>query len=312
MAFSLFESKDKIINALSKTRQDLGSNLVSLFQANPPVDESLWQDIEDLLVSADVGIETSGKLILEIKKSVQKHGISSSNELLEQLKFELLNLLKANPENTGNKDYNSTPFVIMVVGVNGVGKTTSVAKLAAYYQGIGKSVLLGAGDTFRAAAIDQLKIWGEKLGVDVVAHQQGSDPGAVAFDAYNAAIARQVDILIYDTAGRLHNKTELMEELSKVNRVFKRISPNASHQTLLVIDATTGQNGIEQAKNFKSSAEINAIFLAKLDSSAKGGVTVAISDQLGIPVRFVGTGESVNDLSIFDPEHFVNGLFNEI
>ncbi len=311
MAFSLFESKDKIINALSKTRQDLGSNLVSLFQANPPVDESLWQDIEDLLVSADVGIETSGKLILEIKKSVQKHGISSSNELLEQLKFELLNLLKANPENTGNKDYNSTPFVIMVVGVNGVGKTTSVAKLAAYYQGIGKSVLLGAGDTFRAAAIDQLKIWGEKLGVDVVAHQQGSDPGAVAFDAYNAAIARQVDILIYDTAGRLHNKTELMEELSKVNRVFKRISLNASHQTLLVIDATTGQNGIEQAKNFKSSAEINAIFLAKLDSSAKGGVAVAISDQLGIPVRFVGTGESVNDLSIFDPEHFVNGLFTE-
>ena len=199
----------------------------------------------------------------------------------------------------------------MVVGVNGVCKTTSVAKLAAYYQRMGKNITLGAGDTFRAAAIDQLKVWGERLNLHVVAHQQGSDPGAIAFDAYNAAIALQADVLIYDTAGRLHNKNHLMDELSKINRVFGRISSDAPHQILLVLDATTGQNGLEHARSFQRIVDINAIFLTKLDSTAKGGIVIAINDQLGIPVALVGTGEQVNDLSIFDRNNFIDGLFDD-
>lgn len=315
MAFSFFESKDNISKALSKTRKDLGNNLSSLFQPSAKIDDSLWLELEDLLVSADTGVATSTKLIEKVKNSAQKQNINAAEEVLGLLKDELLRLMNPYQEPYLEEFFNSSsppkPFVIMVVGVNGVGKTTSVAKLASYYQKMGKNIILGAGDTFRAAAIDQLNVWGKRLGLDVIAHQHGSDPGAVAFDAYNAAIARQADVLIYDTAGRLHNKSALMDELSKINRVFGRISPDAPHQTFLVLDATTGQNGIEQARSFQSFIDVSAIFLTKLDSTAKGGIAVAISDQLGIPVALVGTGEHLNDLAIFDPSNFVDGLFNE-
>lgn len=315
MAFSFFESKDNISKALSKTRKDLGNNLSSLFQPSAKIDDSLWLELEDLLVSADTGVATSTKLIEKVKNSAQKQNINAAEEVLGLLKDELLRLMNPYQEPYLEEFFNSSsppkPFVIMVVGVNGVGKTTSVAKLASYYQKMGKNIILGAGDTFRAAAIDQLNVWGKRLGLDVIAHQHGSDPGAVAFDAYNAAIARQADVLIYDTAGRLHNKSALMDELSKINRVFGRISPDAPHQTFLVLDATTGQNGIEQARSFQSFIDVSAIFLTKLDSTAKGGIAVAISDQLGIPVALVGTGEHLNDLAIFDPGNFVDGLFNE-
>ena len=315
MAFSLFESKENIFKALSKTRKDLGHNLSYLFQPSTKIDESLWQDLEDLLISADTGIETTAKLIAKIKTSAQKQNIDTSMEIMGLLKSELLCLMNPYQEPYLEEFFTDPscpkPLVIMVVGVNGVGKTTSVAKLAAYYQRMGKNITLGAGDTFRAAAIDQLKVWGERLNLDVVAHQQGSDPGAIAFDAYNAAIARQADVLIYDTAGRLHNKNHLMDELSKINRVFGRISSGAPHQILLVLDATTGQNGLEQARSFQRIVDINAIFLTKLDSTAKGGIVIAINDQLGIPVALVGTGEQVNDLSIFDRNNFIDGLFDE-
>ena len=199
----------------------------------------------------------------------------------------------------------------MIVGVNGSGKTTSIAKIAAHYQRTGKSVLIGAGDTFRAAAIDQLKVWGDRLNTDVVAHQPGSDPGAVAYDAYEAAAARGVDVLLFDTAGRLHTKTPLMDELRKVRRVFASRTPGAPHQTLLVLDATTGHNGVEQARLFQEAVGVDGVFLAKLDGTAKGGVTVAIAQQLKLPVVFIGTGEGTDDLALFDTDDFVDGLFGD-
>ena len=203
------------------------------------------------------------------------------------------------------------PFVLMVAGVNGVGKTTSIAKMTAHYRQMGKSVLIGAGDTFRAAAIDQLKVWGDRLNVDVVAHQQGADPGAVAFDAYEAAVARGADVLIFDTAGRLHTKGPLIEELRKVRRVFERQAPGAPQQTLLVLDATTGRNGLEQARVFQEAVGVDGVFLAKLDGTAKGGITVAIAQELHLPVVFIGSGEGLDDLSLFNTDDFVDALFGD-
>ena len=197
----------------------------------------------------------------------------------------------------------------MVVGVNGVGKTTSIAKVASHFLKNGKKVMIGAGDTYRAAAIEQVQIWGKRLGIDVIAHQSGSDPAAVAFDSYNAALSRNADVLIFDTAGRLHNKTDLMNELQKISRVFKRANELAPHQTLLVLDATTGQNGLQQARIFNESVGISSVFLTKLDGTAKGGIVVAIASELGLPVSFVGTGESMEDVSLFDIDDYVNGLF---
>ena len=315
MVFNFFRHrhKDKTTDALAKTRDNWGGGLASLFQNATLADDSLWENLEDALISADVGVDTSLETVNCVRQRVRSEGISNPNDVLELFKEELALLL--DPEDKSLWDWYdqpelaAKPFVLMVVGVNGVGKTTSIAKMAAHYQAMGKSVLIGAGDTFRAAAIDQIKVWGERLRIDVVAHQQGSDPGAVAFDAYQAAVARGADVLIFDTAGRLHTRAPLIEELRKVRRVFQNHMPGAPQQTLLVLDATTGHNGVEQARIFQEAVGVNGIFLAKLDGTAKGGIAAAISKELRLPVVFIGTGEGLEDLSLFDTDLFVDALF---
>jgi fused signal recognition particle receptor len=315
MVFRLFRKKEKTTQALAKTRNGWGGGLNAIFQGPTLSDEALWEEVEDALISADVGVDTSLETINRVRQRVREEGVSGTQPVVEILKEELAVLL--DPVDTDIWDWydqpelTSKPFVLMVVGVNGVGKTTSVAKMVQHYQSMGKSVLLGAGDTFRAAAIDQLKIWGERLNVEVIAHQQGSDPGAVAFDAHQAAVARGADVLIFDTAGRLHTKGPLIEEISKVQRVFQRQQPDAPQQTLLVLDATTGHNGIEQARVFQEAVGVNGVFLAKLDGTAKGGITVAIAQELKLPVIFIGTGEGLDDLSLFDTDDFVDALFGD-
>ncbi len=315
MVFRFFRRKEKTSGALARTRAGWGGGLSSLFQGAVLSDESLWESLEDALISADVGVDASLALVNRVRQRVRDEGISNPADAPELFKEELAVLL--DPADTtiwdwyDREDLAAKPFVLMVVGVNGVGKTTSIAKLTAHYQRLGKSVLIGAGDTFRAAAIDQLKVWGGRLDVDIVAHQQGSDPGAVAFDAYQAAAARGADVLIFDTAGRLHNKAPLIEELRKVRRVFERQAEGAPQQTLLVIDATTGRNGLEQARVFQEAVGVDGVLLAKLDGTAKGGVTVAIAQDLRLPVVFIGSGEGVDDLSLFDTDDFVDALFGD-
>jgi fused signal recognition particle receptor len=315
MVFRLFRKKEKTTQALAKTRKGWGGGLNAIFQGATLSDEALWEEVEDALISADVGVDTSLETINRVRQRVREEGVSGIQPVVEMFKEELAVLL--DPVATDIWDWYdqpalpSKPFVLMVVGVNGVGKTTSIAKMVQHYQSMGKSVLLGAGDTFRAAAIDQLKIWGERLNVEVIAHQRGSDPGAVAFDAHQAAVARGTDVLIFDTAGRLHTKGPLIEEISKVQRVFQRQQPDAPQQTLLVLDATTGHNGIEQARVFQKAVGVNGVFLAKLDGTAKGGITVAIAQDLKLPVIFIGTGENLDDLSLFNTDDFVDALFGD-
>ena len=313
MVFRFFRRKDKIAGALARTRSGWGGGLHSLFQEATLSDDDLWESVEDALISADVGVDSALALVNRVRGRVREEGASGGGEVVEMFKEEMAALL--DPADPGIWDWYdqpelpARPFVLMVVGVNGVGKTTSIAKMAAHYQSLGKSVLIGAGDTFRAAAIDQLRVWGERLGCDVVAHQQGSDPGAVAYDAHQAAVARGADVLIFDTAGRLHNKAPLIEELRKVRRVFERQADGAPHQTLLVLDATTGRNGLDQARVFQEASGVDGVFLAKLDGTAKGGITVAIAQELRLPVVFVGSGEGLDDLSLFDTDDFVDALF---
>ena len=315
MVFSLFRRKEKTTDALARTRRGWGGGLASFFQHATPADDALWERIEDALVSADVGIDTALRTVDVVRRRVRDERIADPAEVLELFKEELALLLE--PRDPGIWDWYdqeqlaAKPFVLMVVGVNGAGKTTSIAKMAAHYRRLGKSVLLGAADTFRAAAIEQLKVWGGRLDADVVAHQHGSDPGAVAFDAHAAAVARNADVLILDTAGRLHTKAPLIEELRKVRRVLARQDPAAPHQTLLVIDASTGRNGLEQARVFREAVGVDGVFLAKIDGTAKGGVTVAIARELHLPVIFMGTGEGLDDLSLFDTDHFVDALFGD-
>lgn len=315
MVFSLFRRKEKTTNALAKTRRGWSGGLASFFRNAALTDDALWEQIEDALISADVGVDTALETVENVRQRVREEDIADPAEVLELFKEEIALLL--DPQDPGIWDWYdqeqlaAKPFVLMVVGVNGAGKTTSIAKMAAHYQQMGKSVLIGAADTFRAAAIEQIKVWGRRLGVDVVAHQHGSDPGAVAFDAYEAAAARDADVLILDTAGRLHTKAPLIEELRKVRRVFERQDPAAPHQTLLVLDATTGHNGLEQARVFQEAVGVDGVFLAKLDGTAKGGVAVAIAQELRLPVIFIGTGEGLDDLSLFDTDHFVDALFGD-
>lgn len=312
MVFRLFRRKDKTNEALARTRKGWGGGLSALFQGATLSDDALWEEVEDALISSDVGVDTSLALVNRVRQRVREEG---ADDVVEMFKEEMAVLL--DPKDTtvwdwyDQEDLAAKPFVLMIVGVNGVGKTTSIAKLTKHYQEMGKTVMVGAGDTFRAAAIEQVQIWGERLKIDVVAHQQGSDPGAVAYDAYQAAVARGADVLIFDTAGRLHTKGPLIEELRKVRRIFERFDETVPQQTLLVLDATTGHNGLEQAKVFQEAVGVNGVFLTKLDGTAKGGITVAIAQELDLPVIFIGTGEGLDDISIFDTDNFVDALFGD-
>lgn len=271
------------------------------------VGQETWDELEELLVLADVGVETTKKLTDRVKQRVKLDKLTQASQIRSALKEEMVNLLNI-PSKPINAD--SMPQVILVVGVNGSGKTTSIAKLAYGLTSQGKRVILAAADTFRPAAIDQLRYWGEKIGAEVIAHQPGSDPGAVAFDAIQAARSRHAQVAIIDTAGRLHTKFNLMEELKKIKKVAAKLDPTAPHQVLLVLDATTGQNGLTQAKYFTEAVGITGIFLAKLDSTAKGGIIFAICQELNIPIAYVGTGERLQDIAHFDAENFVSSILS--
>lgn len=306
---SLFNRKDSLKSSLTKTRQSFLSRLTSLV-ARTQVDEEFWSGLEETLIGADVGVETTVALVNKLRERTEKEKIREPLRVQELLKTELLAILEIpNPKSQLPITNNQLPHTILVIGVNGSGKTTSIAKLAAYLKSQNKKVLLAAGDTFRAAAIDQLKIWGERVKVDVIAQQPGGDPGAVAFDAWQAAKARGVDVLIVDTAGRLQTKTNLMQELEKIARVLKKNDPTAPHETLLVLDAVTGQNGLSQAREFTKSTPLTGLILTKLDGTAKGGIAFAIAQELRVPIRFIGTGEGMDDFAEFDAKEFVDGLF---
>ncbi|KHC90415.1 signal recognition particle-docking protein FtsY [Thermotoga sp. Mc24] len=290
---------DFLKKGLQKTKETFFGRVVKLLKGRK-LDDETREELEELLIQADVGVETTEYILERLE---EKNG-----DALESLKEILLEILNFDTKlNVPTKP----PFVIMVVGVNGTGKTTSCGKLAKVFADEGKSVVLAAADTFRAAAIEQLKIWGERVGATVIAHSEGADPAAVAFDAVAHALARNKDVVIIDTAGRLHTKKNLMEELRKVHRVVKKKIPDAPHETLLVIDATTGQNGLVQAKIFKEAVDVTGIILTKLDGTAKGGITLAIARELGIPIKFIGVGEKAEDLRPFDPETFVEVLLSE-
>ena len=294
--------------AVERTRSQWFAQVSSLFRG-VLLDEVLWNQLEELLIAADVGVGPTINLLDRLKIRVRQQGIRSSEEVLDLLKQEMVAILTFDGQGQGF-DVEQSPLVLLVAGVNGVGKTTSIAKLAQCYQDEGKEVLFGAADTFRAGAIDQLEVWGGRLGIDVIAHQEGADPGAVAFDALKAARARDVDVVMIDTAGRLHTKANLMEELKKIQRVLSRQDCSDTQRVLLVVDATTGQNGLVQAKAFTESIRCDGVFLAKLDGTAKGGVVVSIADELKLPILFVGTGEQLEDIATFDPRHFIDALFD--
>ncbi|MDP9180758.1 MAG: signal recognition particle-docking protein FtsY [Chloroflexota bacterium] len=300
--------------ATERTRKGFFGRIGGLFKRGG-LDESLWEELEETLVLADAGVKTTMRIISDVRERVKAEKIAEPEVALQALKDEMVKVLDVETgrgkiwHSTGQHETLPKLAVILVVGVNGTGKTTSIGKLAHTYADRGLKVVLAAGDTFRAAAIEQLKHWGAGAGVDVVAHQQGSDPGAVEFDAMAAAEKRDADILIIDTAGRLHTKAHLMEELQKVNRIIQRKLPDAPHEVLLVLDATTGQNAMQQAKYFTEAVGVTAVLLSKLDGTAKGGVVFSVCDELKVPVRFVGTGERPQDLALFQPRAFVEALF---
>lgn len=298
----------KVQQSLTRTRHSYFGRIRGLLSRGE-VNEALWQELEELLIQADVGVETTVALIERLRERADKDGVREARAIREILKDDLKVVVTLDRE--GPRYREDGLWVVLVVGVNGSGKTTSIAKLARYHQDRGRRVLLAAADTFRAAAIGQLKIWGQRLGVDVVAHQPGGDPGAVVYDAIEAGRARGSDLLIIDTAGRLHTKYNLMEELKKLRRVAAGRIPEAPQEVILVLDATTGQNALTQAKYFQEAVEVTGVFVAKLDGTAKGGVVFAIAKELGIPIQYVGTGERLEDLTEFDAEEFVEGLFAE-
>jgi fused signal recognition particle receptor len=303
------EPDAQLEQGLEKTRRGVFLEITRLFERGA-LDDDLYEDLEMLLIQADVGWDVSQKLVGDLQARVHQDGISDPLLAREILREEMISLLESASRNRRVKILQrGVPFVIMVVGVNGVGKTTSIAKLAAYHQGFGRNVLIAAGDTFRAAAIDQLKVWGERVGAPVIAHEQGSDPGAIVFDAMQAAHARGVDVLIVDTAGRLHTKHNLMAELTKLRRIMQKTVPEAPQETILVIDATTGQNGLVQAKEFAGAVDISDILIAKLDGTAKGGIAFSVAKELGTPISYVGTGERATDLAEFRPDTYVDSLF---
>jgi fused signal recognition particle receptor len=307
------EKKENLEKGLEKTKTSLFSRISKVVIGKTKVDAEVLDNLEEILVTSDVGVETTIKIINRIENRVAKDKFLGTSELNSILKEEISALLQEN--NTGDvAEFDipsaSRPYVIMVVGVNGVGKTTTIGKLAFNFKKAGYSVLLGAADTFRAAAIDQLRIWAERVDVPIITQGMGADPASVAFDTVKSAMARNSDIVIIDTAGRLHNKINLMNELSKIHKVIGKLIPEAPHEILLVLDASTGQNAIEQAKQFIAATEVNAIALTKLDGTAKGGVVLGISDQFRIPVKYIGIGEKMEDLQVFDRNAFVESLFD--
>lgn len=303
MIGSFFE---KLKSGLTKTKDNFTDRISSVLAGALYIDEDLYEEIEEILITADIGVETSLEIIGRLKVKVREDKIKDPADLKQCLKEVILAMLGSEK---GSVIPETTPQVMLVIGVNGVGKTTSIGKISAQLKGKGYKVLLAAADTFRAAAIDQLEVWSARAGVDLVKHQEGSDPAAVVFDSIQAAKARKADVLICDTAGRLHNKKNLMDELGKINRVIDREFPEAERKTLLVLDSTTGQNAVEQAKQFMEVCKIDGIVLTKLDGTAKGGIIISIKHQLGIPVNLIGVGEGIDDLQEFDPAAFTEALF---
>ena len=309
--FSDKEKKESLNKGLEKTKESVFSKLSRAVIGKSKVDAEVLDNLEDVLVSSDVGVETTLRIIERIEARVARDKYLSTSELNSILREEIVALLKKDPKDEEN-DFSQTlhkPHVIMVVGVNGSGKTTTIAKLAYQYKLAGKKVLLGAADTFRAAAIDQLQIWADRAGVNMVRQNMGSDPASVAYDTVKSALSGAYDVVIVDTAGRLHNKVNLMGELSKIKRVMGKVIPEAPHEVLLVLDGSTGQNAFAQAEQFTVSTKVTALAITKLDGTAKGGVVIGISDQLKIPVKYIGIGEKLDDLQIFDPAEFVDSLF---
>ncbi|MBK6641341.1 MAG: signal recognition particle-docking protein FtsY [Bacteroidetes bacterium] len=306
--------KEDLDQGLSKTRESVFSRLTKAVIGKSTVDDDVLDSIEEILLSSDVGVTTTLKVIDRLQKRVARDKFISTSELNRLLREEITDLLTENEKAFGkitNTGPVPKPYVIMVVGVNGVGKTTTIGKLAYQFKKEGKKVLLGAADTFRAAAVDQLTIWSNRVDVPIVSQGMGADPASVAFDTVQAAVAQDVDVCIIDTAGRLHNKINLMNELSKIKRVMQKVVPEAPHEVLLVLDASTGQNAIEQAKQFTAATEVNALASTKLDGTAKGGVVIGVSDQFKIPVKYIGVGEKMEDLQTFDRAEFVDSLFKE-
>ena len=299
---------DKLKNGLTKTRESIAKQVNNVFSVFVKVDDELFDNLEEALIMADIGVETSTYIIEKLRDNVKHKHITDGNLVKEELKSIISEILSA-LDTTVNTS--TTPSVILVIGVNGVGKTTSIGKIASHYKSMGKKVLLAAADTFRAAAIDQLDIWAQRSGCDIIKHQENSDPAAVVFDACTAAKARGADILICDTAGRLHNKKNLMAELAKINRVIERELPDSTRETLLVLDATTGQNAVNQAKLFSEAADITGIILTKLDGTAKGGIVISIAKEQNVPVKFVGVGEGIDDLQEFNSDDFAKAIFEE-
>jgi len=308
------DKKDSLNKGLEKTKESVFHKLSRAVAGKSKVDEDVLDNLEEVLVSSDVGVETTLNIIARIEARVAKDKYLNTSELSSILKEEIVALLEKN-QNDSDSDFSltlkSTPYVIMVVGVNGAGKTTTIAKLAYQFKAAGKKVLIGAADTFRAAAIDQLQIWADRVGVPVVKQQMGSDPASVAFDTLRSAVASEADVVIIDTAGRLHNKINLMSELSKIKRVMEKVIPDAPHEVLLVLDGSTGQNAFEQAKQFTSATDVTAMAITKLDGTAKGGVVIGISDQFKIPVKYIGIGEKLEDLLVFNRFDFVDSLFSD-
>ena len=302
---------DRLKKGLTKTRDNLTSKIEKIVLGYADIDDDLLDEIEETLIMADVGVDTTEKLMTAVRKGIKKKEINGPEDFVPYLEKQIAAILTRDAADDAMHMAAEGPTVMLVIGVNGAGKTTTIGKLAAYYKAQGKSVMLAAADTFRAAAIDQLQVWGDRTGVPVIRHQEGSDPAAVAFDAVKAAKARGIDLLIVDTAGRLQTKANLMQELEKINRVIGREIKDAPHETLLVLDATTGQNAVSQAKLFTKAAPITGVVLTKLDGTAKGGVVIGIKDQLAMPVKWIGVGEQVDDLRPFNAEDYARALFSK-
>jgi len=309
------ENKESLDQGLSKTKESFFGKIAKAIAGKSTVDADVLDNLEEVLISGDVGVNTTVKIIKRIEKRVSKDKYVSTSELNTLLKDEIAALLNENNSNIVTPDFANTlpkkPYIIMVVGVNGVGKTTTIGKLSYQFKQAGKNVMLGAADTFRAAAVDQLTIWSERVGVPIVSQGMGADPASVAFDTLSSAATKDIDVVIIDTAGRLHNKVNLMNELTKIKNVMKKIVPDAPHEVLLVLDGSTGQNAVEQCRQFTAATDVTALAVTKLDGTAKGGVVIGISDEFKIPVKYIGVGEKMTDLQLFNAPEFVDSLFKK-
>jgi len=303
------QEKEELKESLQKTKTSLLDKIARVIAGKSKVDDEVLDELEAVLISADVGVDTTIEIIERLQKRVKEQKYLNTEELHQILQEEIQQMLVLPPASIFTVD--TKPYVIMVVGVNGVGKTTTIGKLANMFKQSGYSVMLGAADTFRAAAIDQLKVWADRVGVPIITQQHGSDPASVAFDTLQSAKAKNIDVVIIDTAGRLHNKVNLMNELSKVRNVMKKVIPDAPHEVLLVLDATTGQNAFEQCKQFTNATQVNAIALTKLDGTAKGGVAIGLSHQFNIPIKYIGTGEKLTDIQLFDAQKYIQSIFEK-